>query len=198
MVNVTISVPEALKSKMDEHQDVNWSRVCREAMEAHISMLENPIPKIRVELREVRFGYTLGKPGLLLDLVFKNEMNTQLTLDRMLFEVNFIPSPETTLSVGSGVEMNKRDIPMGRWVMIPFMKVDPNVILRLDEQLPRTFQCAAHITAFFEGFKVPYTMSLSIKVPIDEWKRFVELVVKSEKKIMKIREKRLSEIVVKL
>ena len=194
MVNVTISVPEALKSRMEAHPDVNWSKVCREAIDTYIRMLENPIPDIKVELREVRFGYAKGKPGLLLDLSFKNEMNTQLVLDRMLFKVDFIPSPATTLSVGSGVEMNKRNIPMGKWVTIPFVEIDPDVILRLDVQLDRTFQCAAHIKAFFEGFKEAYITSHVIKVPIDEWQRFVELVVKDEREKMKIREMRLSGI----
>ena len=178
---------------MDEHPDVNWSKVCREAIDAYISILENPIPKIKIELREVRFGYAKGKPGLLLHLSLKNEMNRQLVLDRMFFEVDFIPTPGTTLSVGSSAQMDKRDIPMGRWVMIPFIEVDPDAILFTDEQLARTFQCAAHIMAFFEDFKVSYNTSLSIKVPIDEWRRFVEVVLKNEKEKMKIRAKRLSE-----
>ena len=193
MVNVTISIPEALKNRMDEHSEVNWSKVCREAIDTYISVLENPIPKIKIELREVRFNYAKGKPGLLLDLSFKNEMNRQLVLDRMFFEVDFIPTPGTTLSVGSSVKMNKRDIPMGRWVMIPFIEVDPDTILLIDEQLSRTFQCAAHLMAFFEDFKVPYTMSLGVKIPIDEWREFVNLVVKTEKEKLRIRKKRLAE-----
>lgn len=198
MVNVTISIPDALKNKMNEHTEVNWSKVCREAIDAHIRVLENPVPEIKLELREVRFGYTRGKPGLLLDLSFKNNMNTQLVLDRMLFEVDFIPAPAETLSVGSSVEMRKHDIPMGKWVMIPFMEVEPDIILRLDEYLARTFQCAAQITMFFEGFKEAYTRSCTIKVPIDEWRRFVEQVVKNEKKKMRIKKKRLEEIIEKL
>lgn len=195
MVNVTISLPEALKSRMDAHPKENWSKVCREAIDAYIRMLENPVPDIKAELREVRFGYAEGKPGLRLDLSFKNEMRTKLVFDRMLFEVYFIPTPETRLSVGSGVEMSKRNIPMGKWSMIPFMEIDPDAILRLDERLARTFQCGAYVTMFFESFEVPYTNSYAIKVPIDEWREFVELVVKNEKEKRKIRQKRLSEIV---
>lgn len=194
MVNVTISLPEALKNKMDEHRDVNWSKLCRKAIEAYISTLENPIPKMKVELREVGFGFAKGKPGLRLHLSFKNEMTTQLVLDRMLFDVDFIPTSGTTLSVGSSVEVRKCIVPIGRWSVLHFIGVDPDTILLLDEQLARTFHCAAHIEMFFEGFKEAYTESHAIKIPIDEWREFVELVVKNEKERVKIREKRLLEI----
>lgn len=198
MVNVTISVPEVLKSKMDKHSDVNWSKVCRGAIDTYIKLLENPIPNIKMELDEVRFGYAKGKPGLFLDLVCKNEMNTQLILDRIFFEVDFHPTPGITLSIGSSEEMRKRIIPMGKWIMIPHVEVDSDTILRVDEQLARTFQCAVLITGFFEGFREAFTINRAVKVPIDEWRRFVELVMRTEKEKMKIRKKRLSEIVVKL
>ena len=198
MVNITISISETLKSKMETHSDVNWSKVCREAIDTYIRVLENPYPEIKVELREVRFGYDKGKPGIRLDLSFKNEMKTQLVLDRMLFEVDFIPTPETSLSVGSGVEMNKRNVPMGKWAMIPFMEINPDTILSLDFQLKRTFQCSAHITAFFEDFKEPYTTSHVIKVPIDEWRRFVEDVVKHEILVTEIKRRQSSKYRVKM
>jgi len=194
MVNVTISVPETLKSKMDEHPDVNWSKVCREAIDTHIRWLENPIPNIKIELDEVRFGYQNGKPGLLLDLSFKNEMQRELMLDRMFLEVEFRPTPGITFYIGSSEEMRRRIVPRGKWVMIPHVDVDPDTILRVDEQLARTFVCAVLITGFFEGFKEAYTINRAVKVPIDEWRRFVELVLKTEKEKAKIRKKRLSEI----
>lgn len=199
MVTFTISLPAVLKDKMDAHPKENWSKVCREAIDVYIRMLENPIPDIKLELREIRFGYAKGiKPGLWLDLSFRNEVNMQLMLDRVLFEVDFRPMPAETLSVGLSVDMRKHIIPLGKWVMTPFIEVDPDVILSLDERLSRSFQCAAHITVFFEGFKEAYTTSLAVKIPIDEWRRFVEWVVKNEKEKMEIKKKRLSEITEKL
>lgn len=196
MVNFTISLPEALKNRMDAHPKENWSKICREAIDVYIKMLENPLPDIKAELREVRFGYAKGKPCLLLDLVFRNKMNMQLVLDRILFEVDFIPTPGTTLNIASGVEMRKQTIPMGKWVMIPHVEIDPDMILRADEQLIRTFQCATHITAFFEDLKLPYTASQAIKVPIDEWREFVERVVKIEKQKVAMRKNRLKKVVI--
>ena len=192
MVHVTISLPEALKHDMDEQPDVNWSKVCREAISAHIRLLENPYPEIKAELGEVRFVYQKGKPGLILDLAFKNEMRTQLMLDRILFDVDFIPTPGTTLSVGSSVEVRKLYVPAGKWLKRAFIDVDPDVIFLLDRQLTRPFQCRALITAFFEDFKEAYTISRAVKVPIYDWREFVDLVVKTEKERMGIREKRLS------
>jgi len=193
MVNVTISVPEALKSRMDAHSKENWSKVCRDAIEARIRLLENPVPEMKVELREVRFGYQKGKPGLLLDFSFKNEMNTQLVLDRMFFDVDFHPTPGITVDIGSSEELRKRIIPMGKYLMLPHVEVDPDTILRVDEQLSRTFQCAVLITGFFEGFKEAYIMNRMVKVPIDEWREFVKLVMKTEKEKIRVRKKRLKE-----
>jgi hypothetical protein len=80
---------------------------------------------------------------------------------------------------------------MGKWVTIPHVEIDPDIILRVDEQLARTFQCAVHVMAFFEDFQDAYTDSRSIKVPIDEWRRFIEVVIKTEKEKIEIRQKRL-------
>lgn len=82
--------------------------------------------------------------------------------------------------------------------MLHFIEADPNTMLLVDEQLARTFQCAANIEMFFEGFNESYTTSRVIKIPIDEWREFVKLVLKTEKEKMKIRAKRLSEIIEKL
>ena len=40
MVNLTLSVPEDLKEKMDSFEDINWSAVAREAIKKRIKMLE--------------------------------------------------------------------------------------------------------------------------------------------------------------
>ena len=40
MVNVTVSVPEGMKKKMDEFAVINWSEVAREAFAEQISKME--------------------------------------------------------------------------------------------------------------------------------------------------------------
>ncbi len=39
MVSITLSVPEELKSEMDEFKIINWSAVAREAIQKRILML---------------------------------------------------------------------------------------------------------------------------------------------------------------
>jgi len=40
MVSVTLSVPEEMKDKMEEFQEINWSAVAREAIKRRLIMLE--------------------------------------------------------------------------------------------------------------------------------------------------------------
>lgn len=40
MVSITLSVPEELKSMMDEHPEINWSAVAREAIKKRIDLME--------------------------------------------------------------------------------------------------------------------------------------------------------------
>ncbi|MEK6982010.1 MAG: hypothetical protein AABX38_03705 [Candidatus Micrarchaeota archaeon] len=40
MVNITVSVPIEMKTKMDEFQIINWSEVAREAFAEQINKLE--------------------------------------------------------------------------------------------------------------------------------------------------------------
>ena len=40
MVSITLSVPEDLKSMMDEHPEINWSAVAREAIKKRLVRME--------------------------------------------------------------------------------------------------------------------------------------------------------------
>lgn len=40
MANVTVTVPDEFKAKMEEHPEINWSQVAREAFEEKITDLE--------------------------------------------------------------------------------------------------------------------------------------------------------------
>ena len=54
MVNVTLSVPEALKKEMERHREINWSEVARRAFEDRLRREEMSkalagIKKLRAE-----------------------------------------------------------------------------------------------------------------------------------------------------
>ncbi|MFB6283630.1 MAG: hypothetical protein ABEK59_06815 [Halobacteria archaeon] len=40
MANVTVTVPEDLKAKMEEHPEINWSHVARTAIQQKITDME--------------------------------------------------------------------------------------------------------------------------------------------------------------
>lgn len=40
MVSVTLSVPEELKSEMDQHPEMNWSEIARQAIKEKITVLK--------------------------------------------------------------------------------------------------------------------------------------------------------------
>lgn len=40
MANITLAVPEELKEQMDEHREINWSEVAREAFRQKLEDLE--------------------------------------------------------------------------------------------------------------------------------------------------------------
>lgn len=40
MVNMTLSIPDNLKDKLQRHKEVNWSAVTRRALEEHLKKIE--------------------------------------------------------------------------------------------------------------------------------------------------------------
>lgn len=189
MVNVTISLPEDLKKKMDEHPETNWSKVCREAIHTYLRILENPIPEINVELKNIDFTFEKGKPGIRFNLTIKNAMKTQITLDRILLSAEFIPTLGTRVNVASDVYLYKTNLNPGARGFSLFLPIDVDTILRINEMLDRPFHCNAAFIAFFEGFKDPKDTSLGQRVPIYDWQKFFDRVVKNEKELMEIKEK---------
>ena len=192
MVNVTISVTEELKARMDRWPDTNWSKVCREAIDTYIKTLENPIPQVEATLKEAKCDYEKGKPGLRLTLRFRNNMKTTIRLDRILYDVNFIPTPGTKISAGSDVYLRKKSFIAGSTHGIqPFMEIDADRLLKIDESITRSFQCNVELVSFFEGFRDPYVVGLETLIPYDFWRYFIERVLKNEKESLEIRNKRI-------
>lgn len=40
MVNVTVTIPEELRTKLKKHDEVNWSAVIRKALQEHLRNIE--------------------------------------------------------------------------------------------------------------------------------------------------------------
>jgi len=60
MVSITLSVPGELKKEMDEHKEINWSAVAREAIKEKISMM-NDFKRFKGKLKSVEIDPKIKK-----------------------------------------------------------------------------------------------------------------------------------------
>lgn len=191
MVNVTISITEELKAEMDKYPEVNWSKVCRDAIDTYIRIIENPSPQVEFELKDVRLQWLGVEPRLQLDLHIRNNMKSEVVLDRLFYEVIFLTSRGSEFNIGSDVYLMKKSF-SGTVAIYPFMRINPSKMLQVSLDITRTFACRVQFQAFFEGFKEPYNTQKEAQIPIDFWQRFIKQVVDNEKQIAEIRNKIMS------
>jgi hypothetical protein len=176
MPNVTITVPEELKTKMDKYSEVSWSEICRNAINEYIAQRENPAPSIELDIRDVRLElhHDSGYPTLTATLRVHNKMNTEIVIDRTLYKVRFEAREEGRQYIaGSGFDLNRRlipsnsvghaqiDLPMFRW------KLE-----KLEGKFKSTFPCKIQCTIIANGFKQPYNQEVRTEIPLDRWQDF--------------------------
>jgi len=175
--NVTISVPEELKTEMDKFAEVSWSEICRNAISGYIQARKNPIPQIQLRGKEIRpyFYHESGYPGLFVDLLIQNNMGFEIVVDRILYNVRFDIKGKIQ-GAGSDVDLYKRVVGANSvGVSQFFMKMTKDKIVFLDQYIEKTFQCRIECVIFVEGFNAPYRQEVyELKIPIDEWKEFVK------------------------
>lgn len=179
MPNLTISVSEQLKSQMDSFSEVSWSEICRKAITAYIQSRINPMPQIQLRAGEIdpESYHESGYPGLRINLLIQNKMSFEVIVDRILYKVSFYTTRGQFDGAGSDFELYKHIVPanaMGGTQF--FLKMMKEKIMHLDQYLEKTFQCKVECIVFVEGFKQPYKQEVRFKIPIDEWKKFVDRV----------------------
>lgn len=179
MPNLTISVSEELKTQMDGFSEVSWSEICRKAITAYIQSRINPIPQIQLRASEISLEsyHESGYPGLRIDLLIQNQMNFEIVVDRILYNVNFFTTKGRFDGAGSDADLYKRSVTanaMGGAQL--FLKMTKDRITYLDQFLEETFQCKIECVVFVEGFKHAYRGEVKFKIPIDEWRKFVDRV----------------------
>jgi len=182
MPNVTISVPDELKTEMDKFPEVSWSEICRNAIGSYIQSRKNPTPQIQLMGKEIR-PYTYhesGYPALLINLLIQNNMSFEIVVDRIIYNVKFLDAKGNYRGAGSDVDLYKRSIganSMGGSQF--FMKMTENRIMYLNKFLDKTFQCRVECIVFVEGFRAPFRQEIyELKIPIDEWREFVKTISK--------------------
>jgi hypothetical protein len=180
MANVTISVSEELKAEMDKLSEVNWSEICRNAISLYIAQRKNPTPNIELDLRSTRLDYLsflTGYPTLRADVKIHNKMESDITVDRIIFSVKFLRE-STYLAVGSGYYLHKKAVDSNSSQIVTISLIlHKEVIESLKSKFTSTFNCEIQCDVYVEDFKNPYNQNLTTQIPIDVWKSVVEKVV---------------------
>jgi len=180
MPNVTISVPDDLKSEMDKLNEVNWSEVSRKAIAKYIDERKNPYPRVDFDLREARIDYSsfqTGLPALVMPLKIHNMMESEIIVDRILFTASFSDLARI-YTIGSGHDLYKKPIgsnSVGETQLI--LELLEQKVRLLSNVFSSTFPCIVRCILFAEGFKEPYSSEVRTKIPIDEWKEAVGKVL---------------------
>lgn len=180
MPNLTISLPEGLKTEMDALSEVNWSEICRKAISRYITERKNTTPQIQIRAGEgVRpeSYHKSGDPGLQINLLLQNQMSFEIVVDRILFDVSFLTTRGQWDSVGSDAYLYRRFISANAMDGAQlFLRMLKEKISFWDQFLESTFKCRVGCTVFVEGFRAPYEGHAYFEIPIDKWKKFVDRV----------------------
>jgi len=182
MPNVTISVPDQLKAEMDTLSEVNWSEICRKAISRYIAQRKNPIPKIELDLREVRLdshGYQTGYPTLTVPLRIHNKMESEIMVDRILYTIKSITEDGHQYILGTGCDLYKRIIDSNSIGTATIYSTLPNEkIESLKNVFTSTFRCDIHFIVFVDRFRSPYNQDVQTRIPIDDWNKLMKEVVR--------------------
>jgi hypothetical protein len=176
MPNVTISVPEALKSEMDTLSEVSWSKICREAISRYITQRNIPTPNIELDLEHARLQmqyHQSGYPVLSITLRIHNKMEFEITIDILQLNVAFMKENSASY-VGLRYDLFKNIIlPTSTISKQTFIQIPKEKIEDLQNEFDSTFGCKIECLVFIDGFKQPYRRELWTRIPIDEWKKLV-------------------------
>jgi len=181
MVNITLTVPEDLKAEMDKYQEVNWSDVFRRGIQSYIQLRQNPVPNLDCELKAVRMSSTWASsvPVLLVFLSVKNQMTTDIVVDRILMDLVFYEPPYQSEVLG-GLHCQYfqfRHIPANSSSVFEIEGYpDERFIELFTKSIQKTFTVEAlTVSTYVQGFVNPKIASkLQIRIPFDEWKEQAE------------------------
>lgn len=185
MANITVSVPEELKAKMDQMTDVNWSEIARNGFTQYIRTRESQSPPIHVGVRTFSFATDMEKDTVLrVGLQLRNDSDAPLVIDRMSISANiggWYVGPQYRHE-GSYINKNSEsNMPLD-------LKLVPTIAISLIRSIKASFRCELTIVTYCDGFAAPYHFYHSEKVTIEEWnsylKGFIEPSLKEQAKAL--------------
>ena len=183
MPNVTISVPDELKAEMDKFTEVSWSEICRNAISQYIAQRKNPTPNIELDLREARldhYSYETGYPALTIPIRIHNKTQSEITVDRIKFNVRVVREDGRQYILGSGYDLYKKIIGGNSVSEVPVsVTLHKEKIESLAREFTSTFYCYIRCVVFVDGFRNPYNQEVKTRIPIDDWQELVERVLET-------------------
>ena len=179
MINVTITVPEEMKTKMDKYSDVSWSEICRNAISKYIAQRENPKPIIDLEQRLSRinhYDHETGYASLTIDLRIGNRMSSEIIVDRILATARTQAHDDgKTVIFGEAYDLRRKTIDAnavgGSTLRFSFPR---EKLLEFKDRFTKTFDCTVKCLVFVDGFKDAYWQEFFVLIPIDLWNRTID------------------------
>jgi len=183
MPNVTISVPDELKTEMDKFPEVSWSEICRNAISQYIAQRKNPTPNIELTLAQssiTHFSYDTGYPTLNIDLTIHNKMDSDITVDRILSKVMFHhPGENRIYPIGVAYDLRRRNIKANSNGSSTIRLIlHKEKLLELKGVFKSTFDCQISCAVFVDGFRNEYHQDVKTTIPIDIWKDVLNKVLR--------------------
>lgn len=182
MPNVTISVPEELKTEMDNYPEVSWSEICRNAISQYIAQRKNPTPKIELDLRRsglIADDIETGYPTLRVTLKIHNKMDSEITVDRILSHAGLITQDGRILAIGRAYYLHRKNIGANSSGYAELHLTLPKErIADLKDTFKSTFDCKIDSYVYVDGFRNDYRQEVRTKIPIDVWNDVVRKTLK--------------------
>lgn len=170
MTNITVSVPEDLKSKMDQMADVNWSEVARNGFAQYIRGRESQSPPIQYVVRTFTFANDMEKDAVLrIGVQVRNNSDAPLAIDRMSISGNiggWYVAPQYRHEM-SRLEKNAE----GNLQLD--LKISPTIAISLMKNIKASFRCELTIVTYCNGYAAPHQFGHNEKVTIEEWNNYL-------------------------
>ena len=168
------------RKKPSNSESIDRSEISRKAIARYIDERKNPAPRVEFDLREVRLDYysfESGSPSLTISLRMHNMMESEIVVDRVLFDVNFLDKGRQ-YAMGSGYDLYKRVVganSVGATQLV--LEIPREKIKLFADKFAETFYCNVRCTLFAESYTNPYSSEVRTKIAIDEWQNVVKKVL---------------------
>jgi len=177
MANLTISVPDELKSEMDSMTEVNWSDVGRKAIIGYIQSRRSPTPLVDLQIEDATWIYADWQPALQLSLRMRNLMESEIKVNQTVFHLQ-IQVPGRIFNIAPITHSQSAVLQPGApWPFQVLLRAQPEAILEMNQQIKSTFFCNIVAMVHGEGFQRPASIRLLTKTGKDEWETFVTQVI---------------------